>query len=78
MATTGKNGSDTVAKLLRHIIKEYAKFGPKLIQTAQIMQTGGLLTAAEYAAIVGFFNVVNEALSALAKVAEYSGFDPRV
>lgn len=78
MATTGKNGSDTVAKAIRKILKEYAKYGPKLISTAQVMVTLGFLTSAEYTAVVGFFNAINEALVALQKVADYSGFDPKV
>lgn len=78
MANTGKNGSDTIYKALKKIAMEFAKFGPKLIATAAIMQAGGQLTAAEYATVVAFINSIAEALVALQKVAEYSGFDPKL
>lgn len=77
MATTGKTGADTISSTLKHILRVYEMYGPKLIATAEIMHGLGLLTDADFAAVTAFFSALNAAYSAFAKIAAYAGFDPR-
>lgn len=73
MAITGKTGADAWYKTLKKQADLYKKFGPKLVTVCQTMHGLGLLEDAEYAALIAAFNSVPEILSAIAKVAEYSG-----
>lgn len=74
MAVTGRTGADAYSKAVKKQAQLIAKFGPKLTTVAATCHTLGLITDAEYAALVAGFNAVPQILSAVAKVAEYSGF----
>lgn len=78
MATTGKVGADTWAKSVKKQAEIWAKYGPKLMVVVQSMHTAGLLDEAEYTALTTAFSAVPTILSAISKVADYSGFDPKL
>jgi len=73
-AVTGRTGADTFYKSVKKQAQIWAKYGPKLAAVAQTMHSLGLLEDAEYAALVAAFSAVPSILSAISKVAEYSGF----
>lgn len=73
MAVTGKTGADAWYRTLQKQAAIYKAYGPKLIAVVQVMRTAGLLDEAEYTALINGFNAVPAILSAIAKVAEYSG-----
>lgn len=74
MAVTGRTGADAFSKAVKKQSQIWAKYGPKLSNVCQVMHTAGLLTDAEYAALSNAFTALPALLSAIAKVAEYSGF----
>ena len=73
MAVTGKTGADAWYKTVKKQADIYRKFGPKLTAVINTMLAANLLTPTEAAALVAGFNATPEILSAIAKVAEYSG-----
>ncbi len=74
MAVTGRTGADAWYKSVKKQAHIWAKYGPKLAVVAQTCHSLGLLDDAEYAALVAAFSAMPQILSAIAKVAEYSGF----
>lgn len=74
MAVTGKTGADGFAKAVKRQSLIYAHYGPKLRALVLTMQGLGLLEAAEASALLAAFDSLPAILSAIAKVAEYSGF----
>lgn len=74
MARTGRTGADAFSKAVKRQSIVWAAYGPKLTKVCQTMHTAGLLDDAEYAALLAAFNALPALLSAIAKVAEYSGF----
>ena len=73
MATTGKTGADAFAKAVKRQAIIISHYGPKLLAVCSVMHTAGLLDDAEYNALVTGINAVPALLSAIAKVAQYSG-----
>lgn len=73
MAVTGKTGADAWYKTVKKQADIYKKYGPKLVTVVTTMEAAGLLTAAEMAALISAFSAMPALLSAIAKVAEYSG-----
>lgn len=73
MAVTGKTGADAWYKTVKKQADLWKKYGPKLAIVVTTMETGGLLTTAEATALRTAFAMVPDLLSAIAKVAQYSG-----
>lgn len=74
MAVTGKTGADGYYKALKRQSLIWAHYGPKLQGVVNTMHGLGLLSDAEAAALTTAFSSLPAILSAMAKVAEYSGF----
>lgn len=74
MAVTGKTGADGIAKALKRQVIIASHYGPKFLAVCAAMKALGLLTDPEYTAIVTAFNAWPALLSAIQKVADYSGF----
>lgn len=74
MAVTGKTGADAFSKAVKRQSLIWAHYGPKLLGVVNTMHTAGLLDTTEYNALVAAFNALPALLSAIAKVAAYSGF----
>lgn len=74
MAVTGKTGADGFAKAVKRQSIIWSHYGPKLSAVCATMHGLGLLSDAEYSALTAAFNSLPALLSAIAKVAEYSGF----
>lgn len=74
MAVTGKTGADGFSKAVKRQALIYSHYGPKLRALVVTMQGLGLLSTAEAAALTAAFDNLPALLSAIAKVAEYSGF----
>lgn len=76
--TTGKTGADVIYKLIKHIALVIVHYGPKLTTVITAAQAAGVITAAEASIITDFINGVTALVSALQKLADYSGFAPHV
>lgn len=74
MAQTGRVGADAVFIAVHHVVAVLAKYGSKFRTTVSVMQTGGFLTAAEAAVIIGFLDSLNALDAALKKMSDYCGF----
>ncbi len=74
MAVTGKTGADGFSKAVKRQALIWAHYGPKLAAVCTTMHGLGLLTDTEYAALTNAFSALPSLLSAIAKVADYSGF----
>lgn len=74
MPVTGKTGADAVFKALKRIAIVLSHYTPKFLAVVAVMETGGNITALDAAAIRAFVTGLNDLISALSKVADYSGF----
>lgn len=74
MAVTGKTGADGFYKAVKRQSLIWAHYGPKLQAVVNTMHGLGLLTDAEAAALTAAFGSLPALLSAISKVADYSGF----
>lgn len=74
MPVTGKTGADAVFKALKRIAIVLSHYAPKFLAVVAVMEAGGNITSVEAAAIRAFVTSLNDLLSALSKVADYSGF----
>lgn len=74
MAVTGKTGADAFSKAVKRQALIYAHYGPKLRALVLSMAALGLLEDPEKTALLLAFDNLPAILSAIAKVADYSGF----
>lgn len=74
MSITGKTGADAIFKAIKRVAIVLSHYAPKFLAVIAVMETGGNITPAEAATIRAFVTSMNDLLSALSKVAEYSGF----
>lgn len=71
---TGKTGADAWQKAIKRQAINWQKYGPKLKGLCDVMHAAGLLDDPEYTALINAFNALPVLLTAISKVAEYSGF----
>jgi hypothetical protein len=74
MAVTGKTGADGFRKAIKRQSIIWSHYGPKLKGVCDTMKALGLLDDLEYTALIAAFNALPALMSAIDKVAEYSGF----
>lgn len=74
MPVTGKTGADAVFKAIKAVVLTLSHYTPKFLAVVAVMESGGNITATDAATIRAFVTSLNDLLSALQKVADYSGF----
>lgn len=74
MPITGKTGADAIFKAIKRIAIVISHYAPKFLATVAVMESGGQITAVEAATIRAFISGLNDLVTALSKVADYSGF----